>query len=601
MKLNFHFFVVLFIALVAILCDLLIYITKIDYGIALCLSAFICTIITIFLFKKKSIKISFDFEKNDIFIFILFLVFMIAQSCILPNYIYDVRSYHIYLQENPFIDKINFDFFPGRIYCDFLFPLGDRMQYIFRYLLGYRLGTILSYYVIIILYYQVKKILQHISNNKKSKSIYAYFILTIIIVFSVIGSYHIDNFALIFLLELFYIVFCKDDLIKNKKMLYFASILAGISIGIKVSSAFFVAIIAVYGIIKNRKDLKALKVRDFFISTFLILIPFAIYLYDNYRQTGSVLFPYYNSILKSEYFGSYNWVDPRFTDKNIFFDSILWPLNALLIKLDYGHAEGVGICREIFVACYYIFTYVFMIVSIVKKKFKSILFKLAILAIISTFVWIYFLEGYVRYGLIVWCMYLFVFLGSFMNFIEFIKEKIKLFLLKHKINYRVSYKRICTFVYYLMIFALVLSAIVTLCNNVNFENVKHMLSDRRNESNIIRINGVWGTISKDGIAENSAFPALVRDENTPIYNLNRDSFASSEKTLEMFYERIRNNDIYVLFDAKNEDFERNVQVNALKSLNYEIVSIERYYTIDDISYIDADTFWVLAKVKYVGD
>ena len=162
MKINFHFFVVLFIAIVAILCDLLIYITKIDYGIALCLSAFICTIVTILFFKKKSIKITFDYEKKDIFMFIAFILLIIVQSFLKPDFPYDVKSYHIYLQENAFADKLNFDFFPGRIFCVFLFPLGDRMHYIFRYLLGYRLGTVFSSYILVVIYYQVKRILENL-------------------------------------------------------------------------------------------------------------------------------------------------------------------------------------------------------------------------------------------------------------------------------------------------------------------------------------------------------------------------------------------------------------------------------------------------------
>ena len=379
MKINFHFFVVLFIAVVAILCDLLIYITKIDYGIALCLSAFVCTIVTILFFKKKSIKITFDYEKKDIFIFIAFILLIIVQSFLKPDFPYDVKSYHIYLQENAFADKLNFDFFPGRIFCVFLFPLGDRMHYIFRYLLGYRLGTVFSSYILVVIYYQVKRILENLSNNKKSKSLFAYGILTIFVLSDFYGSYQIDNLGLVFLLELFYITFFKDDLIKNKKLLFFAIFLSGISIGIKVSNAFFVAILVLYGIIKNRKDLKTLRIRDLLISLFLILIPYIVYLYDNYKQTGSPLFPYYNSIFKSEYFGLYNWKDLRFTQKNIFFDSILWPLNAFLIQLDYGHNKAQDITREVCLAVYYIFTYFYTISSIIRKKVKNKLFNLSIL------------------------------------------------------------------------------------------------------------------------------------------------------------------------------------------------------------------------------
>lgn len=600
MKLNFHFFVVLFIAIIAILCDLLIYITKLDYGIALCLSTFITTIITILFFKKKSIKITFDYEKNDIFIFIIFLLLVIVQSCLQPDFAYDVKSYHVYLQENAFTDRLNFDFFPGRMYCVFLFPLGDRMHYIFRYLLGYRLGIILSAYFLIVMYYQVKKILEKLSKNNKSKSLYAYSILTIFTLCDFFGSYQIDNLGLAFLLELFYIVFFKNDLLKNKKILYFAIFLSGISIGIKVSNAFFVAILGLYGIIKNRKDLKTLRIRDFPIGLFLILIPYAIYLYDNYKQTGSPLFPYYNSIFKSEYFGLYNWKDLRFTQKNIFFDSILWPLNAFLIQLDYGHNKGQNITREICVSVYYIFTYICIISSIIRKKVKTESFKLSILSIICTLAWIYLLQGYVRYGLMVWCMYLFVFMGCFISFLEnrkALKERIKKFLTDHRINY----KKMCTYIYYITILSLLISGVVLVKESIDSGNIKYIIRDRRTENNIISIDGVWGTISDDGVVENSAYPTLVREKNTPIYNLDKKTFSSSETTLKMFDEKIKNNNIYVLFDKRNETLEENEYVTALKKIDYEIVSIEKIYTADEISYIDANTTWVLAKVKYVGE
>jgi hypothetical protein len=69
----------------------------------------------------------------------------------------------------------------------------------------------------------------------------------------------------------------------------------------------------------------------------------------------------------------------------------------------------------------------------------------------------------------------------------------------------------------------------------------------------------------------------------------------------MFDEKIKNNNIYVLFDKRNETLEENEYVTALKKIDYEIISIEKIYTADEISYIDANTTWVLAKVKYVGE
>ena len=205
-----------------------------------------------------------------------------------------------------------------------------------------------------------------------------------------------------------------------------------------------------------------------------------------------------------------------------------------------------------------------------------------------------------RYGLMVWCMYLFVFMGCFISFIEnrkALKERIKKFLTDHRINY----KKMCTYIYYITILSLLISGVVLVKESIDSGNIKYIIGDRRTENNIISIDGVWGTISDDGVVENSAYPTLVREKNTPIYNLDKKTFSSSETTLKLFDEKIKNNNIYVLFDKRNETLEENEYVTALKKIDYEIISVEKIYTADEISYIDANTTWVLAKVKYVGE
>ena len=59
--------------------------------------------------------------------------------------------------------------------------------------------------------------------------------------------------------------------------------------------------------------------------------------------------------------------------------------------------------------------------------------------------------------------------------------------------------------------------------------------------------------------------------------------------------------IIAAIKGNQQDLEENEYVITLKKLNYEIVNIEKIYTADEISYIDAKTVWVLAKVKYIGD
>ena len=87
------------------------------------------------------IQIENNFNKYDI-IFLTILLIITAITIIFPDEFWDSYSYHIYLQEEPFADKINEDFFPGRTLTTFVFPIADRIFNMFRQLLGFRLGTL---------------------------------------------------------------------------------------------------------------------------------------------------------------------------------------------------------------------------------------------------------------------------------------------------------------------------------------------------------------------------------------------------------------------------------------------------------------------------
>ena len=165
-NLNIHFFIIFFMICIAGLNDILIYTAHLDYSIGLIISSIINIIIFGNFIYRKKILLNSNFEKTDLILFIVWIIYSLTKI-VFPDETYDTFSYHIYLQENPFIDKVNFDFFPGRIYCIFLFPLADRLHYIFRYLFGYRFGRIASFYTAIIVFYQLKNILFFLTKNKK--------------------------------------------------------------------------------------------------------------------------------------------------------------------------------------------------------------------------------------------------------------------------------------------------------------------------------------------------------------------------------------------------------------------------------------------------
>lgn len=265
MKINIHFFIMFILSCVAFISDIIIYIFEVKYLVAITISFIIINIILIYYIKNKKVKITLDFEKSDIFLFVAMFFITIFSGIVYPDFVYDTISYHEYLQKTPFMDKVNFDFFPGRIYCMFLFPLGDRMFYIIRYFFGYRFGAILSFYSTIVIFYQIKNILKILTNNSKISSIISYGIF-LLVSFSInVGTYYIDTICVVFTVQILHVILANKDIFENKVKLYIIALLCGISIGIKITQIFFIIPIIVYMILKNRKSIKKITILNIII------------------------------------------------------------------------------------------------------------------------------------------------------------------------------------------------------------------------------------------------------------------------------------------------------------------------------------------------
>ena len=163
-KINLSFFILLILFIQVILSDTIIYFTHINYGFANLIGLVINVVLIVFLIRKKYIQINSNFSKWDLIFFTILLILIIA-TISFPDTFWDSYSYHIYLQEEPFADKINDDFFPGRTLTSFVFPIADRIHYMFRALLGFRLGTLAGYLLLAVIFYESKKILKLLLNN----------------------------------------------------------------------------------------------------------------------------------------------------------------------------------------------------------------------------------------------------------------------------------------------------------------------------------------------------------------------------------------------------------------------------------------------------
>ena len=153
-NLNLHMYIFLNIILTTILTDILCYFTTISYTITL----FVCFFFVIFLniiSKNKFFNIKSDFDKYDILPLIIICLLSIFKLSRIDEFI-DTITYHLTNPKNIFSDNINTNFLPSSA---FFFPLGDRMNYIFVHFLGKRFGTLLTCYAMIIVYYQMKNVL----------------------------------------------------------------------------------------------------------------------------------------------------------------------------------------------------------------------------------------------------------------------------------------------------------------------------------------------------------------------------------------------------------------------------------------------------------
>lgn len=221
-KINLCFFALLILFTQIIICDNLIYFFKASYLIGNIIALILNIGIFAILIRKKKIKIETNFNKFDL-IFIAILLVITGLTIIYPDTFWDSYSYHIYLQQNPFADKINSDFFPGRTLTSFVYPIADRIFYMFRTVLGFRLGTLPGYFLIAVMFYQIKKYLNKLIGEKiadKYISMLSILPLGVFIILQQLGTYYIDNFSVVMLLEILYIVLFEKKIYLRKNQDY---------------------------------------------------------------------------------------------------------------------------------------------------------------------------------------------------------------------------------------------------------------------------------------------------------------------------------------------------------------------------------------------
>lgn len=572
MKINISFLVVLITAIVAIINDILIYFLNLNYIVGLALSSILTIILLVITKKKNVLKFENYFKKIDLLFLIPYIIFVIVKI-VYPDFFYDSRSYHYYLQENPFIDKINFDFLvAGGNVNSFVYPLGDRINYLWRHFLGLRLGNVESYFLIIVIFYQIKKILKYY-NEKISEGILciagampiSFFVVKIFF-----GRYYIDFYSVVFVFELMIIAITEKNIFEEKLKLYILSLISGIAVGVKISNLVFVIAICIFVLAQNIKKLKNLKIYDIFICLTVFVFPFFTYALDNYLSVGNPVFPFFG---REKFYYDSNWKDPSFGIPNFLY-SFIWPVYIVLNPLKGSNYE----IPDYIWAYGYAFLIINIFIKILKKDYKNKILKLEILIIICTILWAEFMMGYTRYAIILPILYI---ITIFYNIYEYSKNSKIVF----KIIGVIEFISLLTIFYY----GIEKYYIPEIYYYPKYwkQEVKNVFKDNDYKIHIDE-DCIWGAFFNGGIT------SILREDNVPVYNLTTWNIKDS-KFLDMYNEKVKDKTFYIITSKFYFDFNE----ETLKNEGFEIIEKVKEYDNSEIPYIQYRDVWTLYKIKHI--
>lgn len=586
-KINLSFFILLTIFMQVILTDVIIYFLKLPYGISNIIASVINVGFIVFLTLKKIIKIQTNFSKWDLVFFTLLLIVIIA-TIYFPDIKYDSYSYHIYMQQKPFSDRINSDFMPGRTLTSFVFPIVDRIFYLARTFLGFRLGTLPSYMILIVMFYESKKIIKLLLNKdikERTLSFIAIIPQTAFIVLEQLGSYYIDNFSVVILLEFVYIILSEtNELFKNKFRLYYLAFIVGVGICIKITNGIYMILPLFYVLIKNIKDIKQIKWYDYIFLILTFIIPILPYLVNTVLQTRNPVFPYYNGIFKSPYYLEENWIDKRYGPKSII-ELLIWPVYIIFFPrkaYEVGQTDIAFVVGYILSIIYIIFWLYKRIIK--KQKISNLMITYCSILLCFYVVWAKFAIGYTRYAGVIAVLSTILIIKFTIDLLQ--KRKIMLSILPCIILCLMLVVGLYQFFRYgaLYNYSLLIEGNLSINEKIK-DNTSKIFKDRNNIK--YDIEGIWGVIKDD-----SAVPLLLNVDDRIVHIESGFKTGESEKAKEIYWNNVLNNDIYVpLYNIKIDG-----KLDYFDKFHFEILEIADI--IRNVSFLEKDDTIYIVKVKY---
>lgn len=359
----------------------------------------------IYIIKKTEIRsIKLDMET---LIGVILILTIGGLEGVYPDSAFDTYNYHLIAQSPGFVNYFVDHFGKGNFQV-WGFRLGDRLFYPFRLLLGYRAGTILNTFVLILIYFQIFDLLKEFSDGGAKKniamkfvtnrSLWAIMIVLVQHIIYMLGIYYVDILPLPIGIEVVRRLLDAVDKEQRTSDILFYAFLNGLWFAFKMTYIVFVApcVILYVIIILIRKQMS---LRTFIFSGVLAAIPCSIYLAFAYISTGNPVFPYYNSIFKSQLFRDMNFRDERWGPVTVF-EKLFW-LFYSIVRPEYRQSEIPEKYTFIFAigACGLIITLILCVSKLIQRQYILRKIDLVMLLLIMSALFWSFTTGYSRYFL----------------------------------------------------------------------------------------------------------------------------------------------------------------------------------------------------------
>ncbi|HEX5702985.1 MAG TPA: hypothetical protein VFX97_07280 [Pyrinomonadaceae bacterium] len=256
------------------------------------------------------------------------LVSIYLLRALYPDISFDVLNYHIFQTEHalrgPLVEPS--DFFPTPAFFN---PAPDLLTGFYRYLLGYRLGTISNLAAVVWLGIILDRMLLQFVRGRWWRAVAILLIVCTEQIFFQLNNYMIDLLALPLLLEATRQALQRVEPAWLVRRSLVISLFLGISVTFKLANLVFAIPIALVFAINIAAAYRGLtvttvaKVLAVFGAVFLApLVPFSVLVY---RLTGNAFFPFYNAIFKSPYWPNTNVFDPRWGPQGLL-ETLSWPI-----------------------------------------------------------------------------------------------------------------------------------------------------------------------------------------------------------------------------------------------------------------------------------